>query len=139
MPQVEVLGRYSKEVQQLRATRRLLAVSEKTWPDREPLKVVAGRRVLFRLSDADVEQLIGEYTAGSTGRELAERYDVARSTVIQILKAQGVDVRHPRMSDVDCAQVVELYRRGVRQIDIAAELGRSKSVIWHVLRRAGSL
>jgi transcriptional regulator with XRE-family HTH domain len=136
---VELLGRYSKMVQQLRAIKRLLAASHEDWPEREPAGVIAGRRVLFRLSHQDILQLVDDYAAGSTGRELAERFGIARSTVIQLLKEQGVDVRHPRMSDLDCAQAVELYQRGERQIDIAAQLGRSKSVIWHVLRRAGAL
>jgi hypothetical protein len=126
-------------VQQLRAIKRLLVVSEKDWPEREPTKVVAGRRLLSRLSEQDIEHLVGEYAAGCTGRQLAERYGIARSTVIRLLKNRGVDVRHPRLSEADCAHAVQLYQRGVRQIDIAVELGRDKTVIWHVLRRAGAL
>jgi transposase-like protein len=48
-----------------------------------------------------------------------------------------VEVRHPRISKEDKARAVELYRQGGRQIDIAEQLGRSKSVIWHLLRREG--
>jgi transposase len=43
------------------------------------------------------------------------------------------------MSAGDVARAVDLYAHGLRKIDIAEQLGRSKSVIWHVLRRAGTM
>lgn len=70
---------------------------------------------------------------------MAERFGLARSTVIVLLRERGVAVRHPRVNASDVAQAVEWYEAGVRQIEIAERLGRSKSVVWHLLRRAGVL
>jgi DNA-binding transcriptional regulator LsrR (DeoR family) len=94
-------------------------------------------RVDARLSDAQTSQLVADYEAGVTGRQLAARYGLARSTVIALLKEHGAQVRYPRFTDADTDRVVSLYKEGVRQIDIAKELGRSKSAVWHVLHRAG--
>ena len=72
-----------------------------------------------------------------SGRQLAERYGLARSTVLALLKERGVGVRYPRFTEADTERAIALYKDGVRQIDIARELGRSKSAVWHVLHRAG--
>ena len=53
-----------------------------------------------------------------TGQELAERYGVARSAVIQFLRSQGVPIRRPRLTEEELAQIVALYMDGVRQVDI---------------------
>jgi hypothetical protein len=52
----------------------------------------AGRR----LSGEQVDELVAAYGQGSTGRELAERHGLARSTVIALLRERGIAVRHPR-------------------------------------------
>jgi hypothetical protein len=43
-----------------------------------------------RLTDADVQALIGEFLAGTSKRVLAERYVVSFSTVKNILRKHGV-------------------------------------------------
>jgi hypothetical protein len=47
-------------------------------------------RVQDRLTDADVQALIGEFLAGTSKRVLAERYAVSFSTVKNILRKHGV-------------------------------------------------
>jgi hypothetical protein len=95
-------------------------------------------RVNFRLDDRLVQQLLAEYQAGRTGRELAEQYGLARSTVIELLRKHGVAVRYPRVTPEEAAEMVRLYQAGMRQVDIAARFGRDPGNIWHVLKRAGA-
>ena len=109
------------------------------WSDRPEADDRLPRRVSMRLSAERQQSLVWEYQAGATGQELAERYGVARSTVIDFLRGRGVTVRRPRLTEDELAQVVALYQDGVRQIDIAKRLGRTKGAIWHALRRAGRL
>jgi transposase-like protein len=59
--------------------------------------------------------------------------------MLELLKSNGVVLRYPRLTDEECARAVALYQQGVRQVDIARELGRDKGHVWHVLRRAGAL
>jgi DNA-binding CsgD family transcriptional regulator len=88
--------------------------------------------------DADViEQLVDAYLKGATAKQLGERYGLAKSTVLVILRGAGVAVRHRRFSSAEAAQVVELYLAGRPQTEIAQLLGRSPSAVWHALRRAG--
>lgn len=94
-------------------------------------------RVSARLNAEQQRVLLEEYKRGVTGQELADRYGVARSAVIQFLRSQGVSIRRKRLSEADMALIVELYQAGERQVDIAARVGRDKRVIWHALRRAG--
>jgi hypothetical protein len=68
-------------------------------------------RIEQRLSEADLEQLLADYGAGMTGRQLAERYGLA-APLIELLKKRGVTVRHPRISEADKARAVDLYRQG---------------------------
>lgn len=96
------------------------------------------RRVNLRLDGQLVQQLLTDYEAGSSGRELAERYGLARSTVIELLRKHGVPVRYPRVIAEDAAEMVRLYQSGVRQVDIAARFERDPGNIWHVPKRAGA-
>jgi DNA-binding transcriptional regulator LsrR (DeoR family) len=95
--------------------------------------------VNLRLDEQLVQQLLADYKAGRTGRELAERYGLARSTVIGLLRQYGVAVRYPRVTPDEATEMVRLYQSGVRQVDIAARFGRDPGNIWHVLKRAGAL
>lgn len=129
--------RYSNQAEQVKRVTRTAILGGRTWPNRDKTPAATTGRVAFRLDEMHIGRLVAEYLEGATCRQLAERYEVARSTVIELLKRRRVVVRHPRMSPTDAGSAVEMYRQGMRQIDIAAHLGRSKSVIWHVLQRAG--
>jgi DNA invertase Pin-like site-specific DNA recombinase len=131
------MGRYSRFANNLKRNKRTLVLRRRTWSDPvEPDRPTSGR-VTFRLADADIQQLVADYRAGSAARDLAERYGLARSTVVGLLRKQGVVIRYPQMTPADRIRVVELYQSGVTQIEIARQLGRHKGVIWHVLERAG--
>lgn len=80
--------------------------------------------------------MVREYGGGTPGRELAERFGLAQSTVIGLLRDRRASLRHPRVSPTDVAQSVERYRQGLRQIDIVTRFGRHKSSAQHTLRRA---
>jgi DNA invertase Pin-like site-specific DNA recombinase len=137
VPLVEVMGRYCRFANNLNRNKRTLDLQGRTWSDPvDPDRPIAGR-VSFRLADADIQQLVAEYQSGTAAHELAERYGLARSTVLVLLRKQGVPIRYPQMTPEDCSRVVELYRFGVSQVEIARQLGRHKSVVWHVLERAG--
>lgn len=93
----------------------------------------------LRLDEQLIQQLLADYQAGRTGRELAQQYGLARSTVIELLRQHGVAVRYPRVTAEEAAEMVRLYQSGIRQVDIAARFGRAPGNIWHVLNRAGAL
>jgi hypothetical protein len=130
---VELVGRYSNYIEQIK---RLTALARKTFPVRFESASAPVCRVNFRLDEQLVQQLLADYRAGSTGRKLAEQYGLARSTVMGLL--HSVAVRYPRVTAAEAAEMVRLYRAGVRQVHIAARFDRDPGNIWHVLKRAGA-
>ena len=135
---VELVGRYSNYTEQIKRTKHLAALARKTFPVRLESALAPVRRVNFRLDEQLVQQLLADYQAGCTGRELAERYGLARSTVIGLLRQHGVAVRYPRVTADEAAEMLRMYRTGMRQVDIAARFDRDPGNIWHVLKRAGA-
>jgi DNA-binding CsgD family transcriptional regulator len=95
------------------------------------------RRISKRLEAEVIEELVDEYAAGATAAELGQRYGLAKSSVLRLVRQAGGRVRHPRLSTKETAQLVTLYKAGVPQSEIAARLGRSPSAVWHSLRRLG--
>lgn len=122
----------------MKRTKRCAALARKSWSARPSVSSPAPRRLDVRLSEPVVQQLLADYQAGSTGRQLAERYELARSTVISLLRKHGVEIRHPRVTPAEVAEMVRLYQAGVQQVEIAARFGRDPGNIWHVLKRAGA-
>jgi DNA-binding transcriptional regulator LsrR (DeoR family) len=62
--------------------------------------------VNLRLDEQLMQQLLADYQGGRTGRELAERYGLARSTVIGLLRQHGVAVRYPRVTPDEAMEMV---------------------------------
>jgi hypothetical protein len=135
---VELVGRYSNQTEQMKRTKRLTVLARKTFPARPNPEPAPIRRVSLRLDEQLTQQLLADYQVGSTGRQLAERYGLARSTVIQLLRQHGVAVRYPRVTPAEAAEMVALYQSGARQVDIADRFGRDPGNIWHVLKRTGA-
>jgi hypothetical protein len=136
---VDLVARYSNQAGHLKRVNRTARMLAKGWVPHPIGPVSLPRRVDLRLSDEDVEQLVADYQAGRTGRQLAEAYGLARSTVMELLHERGVEVRHPRVTAEETLQAVAWYHAGVQQVEIAARLGREKAVVWHLLKRAGAL
>lgn len=68
---------------------------------------------------------------------MGPRYGLAKNSVLDLVREAGERVRHPRLSAAETAQLVALHEVGLSQKDIAEQLGRSPSAVWHCLRRAG--
>jgi DNA-binding NarL/FixJ family response regulator len=93
------------------------------------------RLISKRLDPEQIERLVAEYAAGTPSAELGHRYRIAKSSVLRLIRQAGKNVRYPRMTADQTAHLLELYRAGLPQKDIAERLGRSPGAIWHCLRR----
>jgi hypothetical protein len=108
-----------------------------TGSTRPPRQPSAGRRVSKRREAEAIEHLINEYLDGTTAAELGQRYGLAKSSVLRLVRDAGERVPHPRLSASETAQLVALHEAGLSQVDIAERLGRRPSAVWHCLRRLG--
>ena len=95
------------------------------------------RRIPKRLSTSTIDGLVAEYVAGTPSAELGERYGIAKSSVLRLVREAGSGHGFRGSATTETAQVVALYEAGFSQVDIAKRLGRSPSAVWHCLRRAG--
>jgi DNA invertase Pin-like site-specific DNA recombinase len=94
---VELVRRYSNRadlLERLTAARSRVRMRGREDPDSHQI-TVSGRtsgvwRVRDRLTDDDVHVLIADFLAGTSKRELADRYKVSFSTVKNILRKHGV-------------------------------------------------
>jgi transposase-like protein len=95
------------------------------------------RRVSKRLGAETIERVVAEYVAGASSAELGRRYGIAKSSVLKLIQQAGEPVRYSRLTADETARLVDLYKAGMSQRDIAELLGRKPSVVWHCLRQLG--
>lgn len=77
-----------------------------------------------RLEAETIDRLVAEYVDGTTAAEVGRRYGVAKSSVLQLVRPAGRQVRQPRLSISQTAQLVALYQAGLSQTDIVARLDK---------------
>jgi transposase-like protein len=97
------------------------------------------RRVGKRLEAETIDRLVAEYARGTTAAKLGRRYGIGKSSVLALVRQAGERVRHLRLSSSEITRMVALHEAGLLQKDIAEQIGRSRSAVWHCLRRLGRL
>jgi DNA-binding transcriptional regulator LsrR (DeoR family) len=89
-----------------------------------------------RLAEETVAAIVDAYQAGSTTRELGERFGLAHSSVTKLLSRHGVAVRRRSPGPDEVRRAVELYEAGLSTRVIAEYLGLRASTIARTLVRA---
>ena len=79
--------------------------------------------------------IMAEYADGTPVEEIAEKYEVAPSTVIKWAKKAGL-TRNKQWRDKAPAVAIR-YAEGVPLAQIEAEFGISRKGIWTIAKRAG--
>ena len=131
---VEVLGRYSNLLDQGELIRGLLNVVPKRSPEPFP---APPKRVIHRLSQAEIEAMVADYAAGIRIPDLVERFQVDQTTVQKYVRKAGLPRRSGRVTPNKIEEVISLYRTG-RSVDwIAERLDVSDSTVRRTLVRAG--
>jgi len=89
------------------------------------------------LTAAEIDQLVGDYLAGGSPDELAERYGIHRATVFAHLRRRDVPRRRAGLDEVEAAEAVRLYRRGTSIRVIARGVGVDRKAVRRALEVAG--
>ena len=107
---MEVSGRYSNppphavDLRELRlAYRKSRATTVQTRPSKQQQR---------RLHPDDIEHLRAGYLGGVKVADLAERFGIARQTVLEHVRRLGLPHRHPKLSPKETSQAVRLYETG---------------------------
>lgn len=91
-----------------------------------------------RLSPAEVDELTDAYRDGSTLVELASRFQINRTTVIDHLTRRSVPRRRqPSMTPTQVHDAAELYGTGLSLAAVAERVGFDKKTVRKELAKAG--
>ena len=95
------------------------------------------RRVLRKLSDDEIADLVRRYRDGASTYELAERFGVHRVTVSAHLHRQGAKMRGTSLTAEQVDQEVRLYQDGWSTARIGRHLDFNGDTVWLALRARG--
>lgn len=90
-----------------------------------------------RLGSTVVAQLVADYQAGQPTTALMKTYGLGKGSVLRLLRANGVQLRHQSMADDEVQQVIQLYGQGLSLARVGERFDRDASYIALVLERAG--
>jgi len=102
--------------------------------DRQP----PTRRRLTKSERAHIVELYAEY---QSTRKVAKAVGCARTTVLNVLKASGAEIREPlRPTPQETLQrVIALYKTGLTVPEVAEHLGISRNAVTAALKDAGAM
>lgn len=77
------------------------------------------------------------YRSGESSTKLARRFGIGKSSVLCILRQQGVEIRHQSMTPSEIEDAIKLYEAGDSLLTVGQSFGRRASAIQDLLIRAG--
>ena len=131
---MEVLGRYSKQIDQGDRIAKLL---EMVPTDPVPGVPRTKKQVQKRLTAGELEAFSTAYRAGSSIRELAQFFKINRTTVHAHVDTLGLPRRYPRLTPGDVEKASELYEASKSLIAIGRHFGIAGATVALALRQAG--
>ncbi|MBP2436064.1 hypothetical protein [Microbacterium amylolyticum] len=81
--------------------------------------------------------MIARYSAGDTTTRLAEDFDVAKSTILGILRANNVVVRRQPLTVMQVAEAAQLYESGLSLSQVAEHLQVNQETMRVAILKAG--
>ena len=81
------------------------------------------------LTAVEVDALVGDYLAGTSVKDLAERFGIHRATVFSHLRRRNVPSRRPGLGLDEKVEVVRLARAGVSMRAIAQRMGVDRKAV----------
>jgi IS30 family transposase len=90
------------------------------------------------MNEAEIQQLIFDYTGQHmTVYQLADRYNLHRTTISAVLRKNGVVVTGQRMTGKQVEEAMRLYESGLTLRAIGEKFGVGESTVSRTLRRIG--
>ncbi|MFC7580441.1 hypothetical protein ACFQ23_02730 [Schaalia naturae] len=99
--------------------------------------VAVPRRKWKRLNDEARAQVVARYSAGETTTALAKDYDVAKSTIIGILRANNIVIRRQPMTVQQVGEAARLYESGLSLSQVATTLDVNQETMRVAIMKAG--
>ncbi|MFF0496540.1 hypothetical protein ACFYU5_09065 [Nocardia aobensis] len=142
---MDLAGRYAKR-DDLRKLENLTAGIQSDNPEpRRRQRKSAGpalpkpaRNIQRRLPRHTIDELVQAYRDGATTIELAHRYDISKTAVLNLLTREGVTRRHQPLTDADIDHLENLYLAGHSLASCSRLTGTPASTIKDALHKRGT-
>jgi lambda repressor-like predicted transcriptional regulator len=131
---VELVRLYSNREAWLETVQLLLARATSA---RRPNGRAVSRQNQIRLDPHQAAALAAGYRDGMTIKELAQQYGVHRTTVTELLRRHGVELRQPGLAPENILAAARLYGEGWSLARLGAKYSVDPVTVWRVLRAAG--
>lgn len=90
-----------------------------------------------RLSAAEKAELLAEYESGTLVRDIAEKFDVHRVTVSNLVEAAGMTPRSRGLGPQQVIEAADLYTAGQSLAKLGDRYGVNAETVRQALRRIG--
>ena len=134
---VELLGAYLNTPPELDELLKNLSKLRETAARDDLLVSSPPRRLRSRLPRSIISKIVADYRAGSSSRQLAAMYDLPKSSVLVILKKEGVVRPAARISDEQIEAAARLIAEGKSVAMAATELDIAVRSLYYQLRMRG--
>ncbi|MFD6677755.1 helix-turn-helix domain-containing protein [Rhodococcus zopfii] len=137
---VEVMRRHSK---QSRLVFDRFARMDRAATDARPRKEASHsirrrtHKLNHRVDTLTLAQLIAEYEAGTSSRQLERHFGISRASIIKLLREADVPIRYQGMSPEQIDEAARLYVDGWSLGRIGDKLGVDHGTVWRRLREHG--
>jgi hypothetical protein len=135
MRSVEVIGRYSNPPHTPVDLQRLLSTACLESPN--PTSERPPRQHQRRLRPDELSQLKSEYLSGVEVKQLAQRFEITRQTVMECMRREGVRRRYPKLGQEEIDRAASLYRSGWSLVAVGEALSVDPSTVRRVLLTQG--
>jgi transcriptional accessory protein Tex/SPT6 len=95
------------------------------------------RKLRSRLPRSIIAKIVADYQAGSSSRAVAAKYNLPKSSVLVILKQEGVVRASERLSDEQIEAASQLIAAGSSVSIAASELDIAVRSLYHQLKLRG--
>ncbi|WP_433657885.1 helix-turn-helix domain-containing protein [Nocardia sp. CA-128927] len=96
------------------------------------------RKLERRITDTDRAEIIDAYDTGSSAKQLAAQWQLAKASILTILRAAGANIRKQRrLTDEEIDHAITRYQHGESLQRIGDHLGVAHTTIRTALERRG--
>ena len=91
-----------------------------------------------RLDAEQIADLAARASAGASANSLAGELGVSTSALVRLLRAQGVELKISRVTDLQRRQLVLEYEAGATMVELEAKHSLSHNTVLRALHRGGA-
>jgi len=95
------------------------------------------KAIARRLSPKTIDELCQSYLAGAKCSELAGHYGICKTSVQNLLRHEGIQLRRQSLTADQVAEVIVLYELGHSLMTIGTRLELVPSTVYRALKKAG--